>query len=102
MAALTPTLVISYDAGAGRVKRKIFTATPQADGDTVDLSAYFSTIYAARAQITGGADANLCFADATFSGTTVTIAEKEEDYTAATDWTSGELTLDVTGLDVAL
>lgn len=103
MAALTPTLVLAYDAGAGNVKRKIFTVTPQADGDTIDLSTYFSTIYRAGAFLTAGLDANLTHLIPSFSGTTVTIAQKKADgATAASDWTSASITLDVEGLDVGL
>lgn len=103
MAALTPTLVIAYDAGAGKVKRKIFTVTPQADGDTIDLSAYFSTIYYAGAFLTAGLDANLAHLMPSFSSTTVTIAQKKADgATAASDWTGASIMLSVEGLDVGL
>lgn len=99
MAALTATLVRCVDIGAGHQKMKIFTVTPQADGDTVDLSSYFDTIDDVTARISGGADANLSFCIPTVSTTTVTLAEKEQDFTAATDWTSGEITLRVYGSD---
>lgn len=103
MAALTPTKVLAYDAGAGNVKVKIFTVTPQADGDTIDLSSYFDTIYAVRAYLTAGLDANLTVLIPSFSGTTVTIAQKKADgATAADDWTSASITLHVTGTDVDL
>ena len=81
------------------MKMKIFTMTPQADGDTVALASYFDTIHAVGAVISAGADANLCFVVPTYSGTDVTLAQKEEDFTAATDWTSAEITLWVIGTD---
>lgn len=100
MAALTPTLVISYDAGAGQVKKKIFTVTPEAASDTVDLSGYFSTIYAASAYLTAGLDAALTILVPSVSTTTVTIAQlKADGATAADDWGSASITLHVEGLD---
>src|SRR3990167_4163114 len=98
MAALTPTLVKSILIGGGKEVLKIFTVPPEADGDTVALSSYFDTILSAKANITGGYDANFCELNTTFSGTTVTIAEKKADAsTAADDWTSGQITLEVIG-----
>lgn len=100
MAALTPTLVVSLDASAGQVKTKIFTVTPSSASDTVDLSGYFSTIYKASAYLTAGLDAALTLLIPSFSGTTVTIAQKKADgATAADDWTGASITLEVTGLD---
>ena len=92
----------AIDIGAGNVKKKIFTMTPEADADTVDLSAYFGTIYGVQAVISAGADAALSFVIPTFSGTDVTLAEKEADFTAATDWTGAEVTLQVIGTDEGL
>ena len=102
MAALTPTLVVSLDASAGVYKKKIFTVVPQANGDTVDLSAYFDTIVSVKAWITGGLDANFTAVAPSFSGTDVTIVELEADGTAATNWTDGVIHLEVTGSDSAL
>jgi hypothetical protein len=103
MAALTPTLVVKYDAGAGQVKKWIFTVTPQAASDTIDLSAYCSTIYSAAAYLTAGLDAALTILIPSFSSTTVTIAQvKADGATAADDWTSASITLHVEGLDSGL
>jgi hypothetical protein len=100
VSALTPTLVVSRDAGSGQVKCKTFTVTPQATGDTVALSGYFDTIYAVRAYLTAGLDANLTHIQPSFSGTTVTIVEvKANGSTNASDWTSASITLLVEGTD---
>jgi len=100
MAALTATLVVSLDASAGNKKLKIFTATPQANGDTVALATWFSSIDSAIAVISGGLDAALTFIQGVVSTTTVTLTELEQDGTAATDWTGAEVTLLVIGEDV--
>jgi len=98
MAALTPTLVSSIDLGGGTLQLKIFTATPQADGDTIDLSSYFSTIKSAKAWLSAGLDANLTHLIPSYSGTIVTIAQKKADgATAASDWTSAVLNIEVIG-----
>lgn len=103
MGALTPTLVKSFDAGAGNIKVKIFTVTPAAASDTVALSAYFTTIYAADCYLTAGLDANLTHLKPSFSGTTVTIVQlKANGSTNASDWTGASITLVVTGEDPGL
>ena len=103
MAALTPTLVASIDQGGGTYQRKFFTVTPEADGDTIDLSSYFSSIISAIAYLTAGLDANLTHLIPSVSGTTVTIAQKKADgATAASDWTSASITLEVTGIAQAV
>lgn len=102
MAALTPTLVVSLDASAGTKKVKIFTVTPQANGDTVDLSAYFSSIDETFVVIATGMDAALSFVAATHSSLSVTITELEQDGTAATDWTGAQLSLLVIGEDAGV
>jgi hypothetical protein len=100
MAAITPTLVVSRDAGSGQVKCKTFTATPEAASDTVDLSGYFSSIYAARVYLTAGLDADLTHLMPSVSGTTVTIVQKKANgSTNASNWTSASLRLIVEGLD---
>ena len=100
MAALTPTLVVSYDAGAGQVKKKIFTCTPQADGDTVALGTWFSSLYAVQAYLIAGLDANLTYLIPSFTGTALTIAQKKANgATAASDWTGASIKLIVEGLD---
>jgi len=95
MAALTPTLVACIDIGGGTKQLKLFTVTPQADGDTIDLSGYFSgTIDACFAVLTAGLDANLTHLIPSISTTTVTIAQKKADgATAASDWTGASITL---------
>lgn len=103
MAALTPTLVISYDAGAGHVKKKIFTVTPESASDTVALSSHFDTIYSAQAYLTAGLDAALTILLPSFSGTTVTIAQlKADGATAADDWTGASITLHVEGTAIGV
>jgi hypothetical protein len=97
MAALTPTLSKRTEF-AGDQKILIFTVTPEADGDTIDLSSYFSTIYGVIGYLTAGLDANLTLLIPSFSGTTVTIAQKKADgATAASDWTGASITLWVLG-----
>jgi len=99
MAALTPTLVATIDEGGGTYKKCIFTLTPQADGDTIDLSTYFSSIIKASAYLTAGLDANLTLLIPSYSGTTVTIAQKKADgATSASDWTGASITMEVIGL----
>lgn len=94
MAALTPTLVKAIDLGGGTRQLKIFTVTPQANGDTVDLSSYFSgTIDACIAVIIAGQDAALSYIAPAISTTTVTLTELEQDGTAATDWTGASIAL---------
>jgi hypothetical protein len=100
MAALTPTLVTSYDASAGNQKVKIFTVTPEAASDTVALSSYFSTLNAATCYLTSGLDANLTLLLPSVSGTTVTIVQKKADgATNADDWTSASITIIAYGVD---
>jgi hypothetical protein len=94
MAALTPTEVVTVDIGGGTNQLKIFTVTPQANGDTVDLSSYFSgTILACLPQIIAGQDAALTVISAAISTTTITLTELEQDGTAATDWTGASVAL---------
>lgn len=99
MAAITPTLVLSQDSSAGTYKTKTFTVTPSSASDTVDLSAYFDSIKYAKAWISGGQDAAFSFIQPSHSGTTVTIAQKEQDGTAATDWTGAEIHIEAVGTD---
>lgn len=99
MGALSPTKVI-YTEFAGAVKLKIFTLTPAAASDTIDLSSYFDTIYGAKAHLTAGLDANLTLLKVSFSGTTVTIVQlKADGATAADDWASAAIELWVVGSD---
>lgn len=94
MAAITPTLVASFDASSGNGKMKIFTVTPQASSDTVALSSYFDTLYAANCYLTAGLDANLTILKPSVSGTTVTIVQlKADGATAADDWTGASITI---------
>lgn len=103
MAAITPTLVASYDASAGNRKIKIFTATPQAASDTVALSSYFDTLSAANCYLTAGLDANLTVLIPSVSGTTVTIAQKKADgATNADDWTGASITIIAYGTDAGI
>lgn len=99
MAALTPTEVVATEfAGAARVK--VFTCTPQAASDTVDLSSYFDTIYAVIPVLQGGADANLLAGiQCSFSGTTVTLVNIEADGSAGTNWDNATYRLVVIGAE---
>jgi len=102
MAALTATLVLSLDASAGTKKLKVFTVTPQANGDTVALATWFSSIDVAFAIISAGMDAALSLVQAVVSTTTVTLTELENDGTAATDWTGAAITIFAIGEDEGL
>lgn len=98
-AALSPTVVKKTEF-AGDVKLKVFTVTPGAASDTVDLSSYFDTIIGVIPVLQGGADAALLAGvQASFSGTTVTLVTQAENGTAATDWTGATIRLMVFGTD---
>lgn len=98
MAALTPTLVKSIPFSGGKQVLKIFTVTPEAASDTVDLSSYFDEILSAKAWLTAGLDAALTLLLPSYSTTTVTIVQKKADgATNADDWTSASITLEVIG-----
>ena len=102
MGAITPTVVKATEF-SGDVKTKIFTSTIASGSDTLDLSAYFDTIYGAIAVLEGGQDAALLGGLTTsFSGTTVTVASQEQDGTASTEWTSANIRVYVFGTDDAL
>ena len=85
MGALTATKIVGLDASAGTKKLKIFTVVPTADGDTVDLSTWFSTIHSVGSELIAGLDANLTHLITSFSGTDVTIAQKKADGASAAD-----------------
>lgn len=97
MGALSPTKVVETEFG-GDCQLKIFTVTPAAASDTIDLSSYFSTIYGAKAHLTAGLDAALTILQTSFSSTTVTIAQKKADgATSADNWDSASIELWVVG-----
>jgi len=97
MGALTATKVTKTEF-AGAVNTQIFTVTPAAASDTVDLSSYFDTIYAVIPVLEAGLDGNLTLIQASFSGTTVTLKQlKEDGATNASDWTSASIRLVVIG-----
>lgn len=97
MGALTPTKAVATEF-AGAVRVKVFTVTPAAASDTVDLSSYFDTLYYAHAHLTAGLDANLTILQTSWSGTTVTIKQlKADGSTNASDWTSAAIELLVIG-----
>lgn len=99
MAALTPTSALKTEFG-GNQKLKIFTVTPQAASDTVDLSGYFDTVTAAIAYLTSGLDAALTLLIPSISGTTLTIVQKKADgSTNADDWTGASITIWAVGSD---
>ena len=97
MGALSPTVVKNTEF-AGDVKLRILTVTPAAASDTIDLSAYFSTIYGVIGQIEAGLDANFTIIQTAFDGTDVTITQLKADGTTdADDWTSASIRLYVFG-----
>lgn len=97
MGALTATKVVATEFG-GDCQLKVFTVTPAAASDTIDLSSYFSTIYGAQAHISAGLDANLTILQTSFSTTTVTIKQlKADGATSADDWTSAAVEVWVVG-----
>lgn len=99
MGAIIPTRIVRTEF-SGNQKLKIFTVTPAAASDTVDLSTYFDTIYGVIGYLTDGLDAALTLLIPSFSGTTVTIVQKKADgATAADDWASASITLWVVGSD---
>lgn len=98
MGALTPTRAVKTEF-SGAVNVQVFTVTLGSASDTVDLSGYFSTIYAVIPVLQGGADANLLAGiQCSFSGTTVTLVTIEQDGTASTNWDSGTVRLTVVGI----
>jgi len=100
MGALSPTVVKKTEF-AGDIKLKIFTVTPAAASDTIDLSGYFDTIYGAFAHLEAGLDANLTILQTSFSSTTVTIKQLKADGTTnASDWTTASIRVYVFGSDV--
>ena len=99
MAALTATKVVGLDISAGTKKLKTFTVTPQANGDTVALATWFSSIDAVFAQIIAGGDAALTSVHPAFTTTTVTLTELNEAGAAATDWAGASISLWVIGED---
>lgn len=99
MGALSPTRVVRTEF-SGNEKLKVFTVTPAAASDTVDLSTHFDTIHGVKAHISAGLDAALTLLITSFSGTTVTIVQKKADgATAADDWTGASIELWVLGTD---
>jgi len=97
MGAVAATLVKTTEF-SGEYKIGIFTITPAAASDTVDLSSYFSEIVGANAHITAGLDANLTILQTSYSSTTITIKQlKADGATAADDWTGASIELWVIG-----
>ena len=84
---------------SGDCKLIVFTFTPDAASNTLDLSSYFSTIYGAIAHIKAGLDAELTIIQTAFATTTVTITQlKANGTTAADNWTSASIEVWVMGL----
>ncbi len=97
MGAVAATLVKATEF-SGEYKIGIFTITPAAASDTVDLSSYFSEIVGAMAHITAGLDANLTLLQVSYSSTTITVKQlKADGATAADDWTGASIELWVMG-----
>jgi hypothetical protein len=97
MGAVVPTIVKATEFG-GDYQLKIFTITPDAASNTIDLSSYFSEIVGARAHLTGGLDANLTHIQVAFATTTVTITQvKANGTTAASDWGTAAIEIWVVG-----
>ena len=97
MGAAIATKVVATEF-SGDCKLKVFTFTPDAASNTLDLSSYFSTIYGAQAHLTAGLDANLTILQTAFSTTTVTITQlKADGATAADNWSSAAIEVWVLG-----
>lgn len=102
MAALTPTLVATYDASSGNKKMKIFSVAIGSASDTVALSSYFSSIDLVLYNLSAGVDAALQDVQVAHSATTVTLTSFNAAGAAATDWTSVAGKLIVFGEDEGL
>ena len=99
MGALVATAVKATEF-SGEIRTKVFTVTPAALSDTIDLSDYFDTLYYANAHLTAGLDALLTHLQVSWSGTTVTIKQLAADgSTDASDWTSAAIEVLVVGSD---
>lgn len=99
MGALSATKVKNTEL-SGDYKIGVFTVTPAASSDTVDLSDYFDSLVFADAHITAGLDANFTLLQTSWSTTTVTIKQlKADGTTAADDWTSAAIEIVVVGLN---
>ena len=97
MGAVVATIVKATEF-SGDYKLKIFTMTPAAASDTLDLSTYFSEIVGADAHLTAGLDAELTILQTSFSSTTVTIKQlKADGATAADNWASASIEVWVVG-----
>lgn len=99
MGAITGTKVVNTEF-AGTKKIGWITATITSASDTVTLTQAdhgFSSIDVAIPILTGGFDAALMHCDASVSGLVITVTSKENDGTAATDWTGATIGLLVIG-----
>ena len=101
MGLLSPTLVKNTEF-SGDYKVKIFTVTPAAASDSVDLSSYFDSIVYADAHLTAGLDANLTILQTSWATTTVTIKQlKADGATGADNWGSAAIEILVIGKNSA-
>jgi len=97
MGAIVATKVIATEL-AGDVRIKVFTVTPAAASDTIDVSSYFDTVYCVKAHLTAGLDALLTHLQTSYSGTDITIKQLAADgATDASDWTSAAIEVLVIG-----
>lgn len=96
MGAITGTLVKSTEF-AGKKKLMVFTAAIASATDTIDLSAYLTSIDAVIAQATGTIDGDFQTCSATASGTTVTVKSYQADGAAADEFTGTTVSIWVLG-----
>ena len=97
MGALSPT-VVKRTEFSGDYCIEIFTVTPAAASDSIDLSSYFSEIVGAFAHITAGLAAAFTLLQVSYSTTTVTIKQlKADGATNADAWTNAAIEVWVIG-----
>jgi hypothetical protein len=89
MAAISDTIVKTTEL-SGDYKIQVLTATIASASDTIVLTEAdngLSEIVYANAHLTAGMDDHCTFVQTSYSSLTITIVTKEEDGTAATDFT---------------
>jgi len=99
MAEISDTIVKTTEF-AGDYKVQILTATLGSNSDTIVLTAAankISEIVYAKAHLTGGVDAELCWLQTSWSSLTITIASFEADGTVATNFTGATIEVLVIG-----
>lgn len=100
MAAITGTLAKNTEFG-GTQKMVVITAVPGSTSDTITLTAANHGISSITgivgAVITGGADANFCILQVSYSGLVLTVVSLGADGAAATDWTGATISITLIG-----